>query len=83
MSNNTFNYEKKISGMLASLTAFLCTIIIFIKSSAIDLSVLIHTLTIVIPATFAMWILGSWIGKILDSTKKKKSLGKSINKLNI
>jgi VIT1/CCC1 family predicted Fe2+/Mn2+ transporter len=74
MSKSHITYAQKLSGMLASLTAFLCSAIIFVKSSAITMSVLIHALMTVIPATVATGVLGHMIGKIFDSAKKKKSL---------
>lgn len=76
MAEKGITYSTKISGMLASLTAFLCTVIIFLKSTTINMTVLIYALSTIIPATLSMGVLGYLIGKIFDSTKKKKSLNK-------
>ncbi len=78
MAGKIITYSQKISGMLASLTAFLCTTIIFLKSTTINMTVLLYALSVILPATLAMGFLGYFIGKIFDSTKKKKSLNKFI-----
>lgn len=78
MAGKIITYAQKISGMLASLTAFLCTAIIFLKSSTINMTVLIYALSIIVPATLATGVLGYFIGKIFDSKKKKKSLNNFI-----
>ncbi len=72
------NYAKRFSGMLASLTTFLCAIIIFVRSAEINLNVLFYALSIIIPAALITGVLGYYIGKILDSTKRGKKLKKYI-----
>lgn len=78
MGEKGITYSMKISGLLASLTAFICTALIFFKSSTINMVMLIHALSIIIPATIIMGFLGHLIGKIFDSTRKKRSLKKFI-----
>lgn len=72
------NYSKRFCGMLASLTTFLCSLIIFVKSETITLNVLIHALSIIVPAAFVTGVLGYYMGKIFDSTRKKRKLNKFI-----
>lgn len=76
MEKKTITYAQKISGMLASITAFLCTGIIFLNSSTMNMNVLLYALSIIVPATLIMGFLGNLIGKIFDSTKKKKTLNR-------
>lgn len=64
--------------MLASLTTFLCSAIIFVRSETITLNVLIYALSIIIPAAFLTGFFGYYIGKIFDSTRKKRKLNKFI-----
>lgn len=78
MGSKSITYSLKISGLMASLTAFVCTALIFLKSQTINMTVLLHALSIIVPATIVMGYLGHLIGKIFDSTKKKKSLKKFI-----
>lgn len=70
------NYAKRFSGMLASLTTFLCALIIFVRSAEINLSVLLYALSIIVPAALITGILGYYIGKIFDSTRRGKKLKK-------
>lgn len=74
MASKGISYAVKISGMSASLTVFLCTTIIFLKSHTINMSVLLYALSIIIPAGIATGFLGYYIGKTFDSARKKKSL---------
>lgn len=78
MALKGINYAKRFSGMLASLTTFLCSIIIFVKSSEITLDVLLYALSIIVPAAVLTGVLGYYIGKIFDSTRKKRKLKKFI-----
>lgn len=78
MALKGINYAKRFSGMLASLTTFLCSIIIFVKSSEITLDVLLYALSIIVPAAVLTGLLGYYIGKIFDSTRKKRKLKKFI-----
>lgn len=78
MAPKGINYAKRFSGMLASLTTFLCSIIIFVKSSEITLDVLLYALSIIVPAAVLTGLLGYYIGKIFDSTRKKRKLKKFI-----
>ena len=77
-TTNKKKYSQKISGMLASLTAFLCTALIFFNAEIITLSTLLHALSIIVPATLIVGYLGFQIGKIFDSTKKKNKLNRFI-----
>ena len=72
------NYAKRFCGMLASLTTFVCAFIIFVRSSEINIDVLFYALSIIIPAAVITGVLGYYIGKIFDSTKKRKKLKKYI-----
>ncbi len=72
------NYAKRFSGMLASLTTFFCAAIIFVRSSEININVLIYALSIIIPAALMTGFLGYYIGKIFDSTRRGKKLKKYI-----
>lgn len=78
MAFKGINYAKRFSGMLASLTTFLCSIIILVKSQEITLNVLLYALSIIVPAAVVTGGLGYYIGKILDSTRKKRKLKKFI-----
>ena len=80
MGTNNNKYAKKISGMLASLTAFICTALIFYNHKVMTMATLIYALTIIVPAVVVVGYLGFQIGKIFDSTKKKKSLTSLISK---
>ncbi len=75
-TTNSKKYALKISGMLASLTAFLCTTLIFFNAEIITLSTLLYALSIIVPATLIVGYLGFQIGKIFDSTKKKNKLNR-------
>ena len=72
------NYAKRFSGMLASLTTFLCALIIFVRSAEINLDVLLYALSIIVPAALITGVLGYYIGKIFDSTRKGQKLKKYI-----
>ena len=78
MGSSSKKYAYKISGMLASLTAFLCTALIFFNAEIITLSTLLYALSIIVPATLIVGYLGFQIGKIFDSTKKKNKLNRFI-----
>ena len=74
MIKSGITYSKKFSGMMASLTAFVCGALIFTRSSIFDLDLLLHGLSIIIPAAVVVGYLGFQIGKIFDVPRKKKSL---------
>ncbi len=74
MVKSGITYSKKFSGMMASLTAFVCGGLIFARSSTFDLNLLIHGLSIIIPAAIIVGYLGFQIGKIFDVPRKKRSL---------
>lgn len=74
MTTDKIKYAKKISGMLASLTAFICTSLIFLNAPVITMGTLLYALSIIIPGTLIVGYLGFKIGKIFDTKKKKKSL---------
>ncbi len=76
MGSSSKKYAYKISGMLASLTAFLCTALIFFNSEVIRLSTLFYALSIIVPATLIVGYLGFRIGKIFDSTRKKNKFNR-------
>lgn len=77
MATKGITYAVKFSGMLASLTTFLCCAIIFTKTKGvIDMGTLIYALCTVIPAAITVGTFGYLIGKIFDGTKKKKKLNK-------
>lgn len=78
MAFKGISYSKRFCGMLASLTTFLCSLIIFVNSPVITLNVLIYALSIIVPAALITGTLGYYIGKIFDSTKKKRKLNKFI-----
>ena len=80
MSAKKISYSHKISGMLASLTAFVCTAMIFFNNRVMTLGTLIYALSIIVPAVIVVGYLGFQIGKIFDSTKKKKSLTSMMGK---
>ena len=70
---------KKFCGMSASLTVFLCSAIIFVKTKGmINFETLLYTLYIVVPGALIVGTLGYYTGKIFDGTKKKKKLNKFI-----
>lgn len=70
---------KKLCGMSASLTVFLCSAIIFVKTKGeINFETLLYTLYIVVPGALIVGMLGYYTGKIFDGTKKKKKLNKFI-----
>ena len=77
-TTNSKKYSQKISGMLASLTAFLCTALIFFNAEIITLSTLLYALSIIVPATLIVGYLGFQIGKILKKKKKKNKLNRFI-----
>lgn len=74
MDNNGIKYSHKIGGMLASLTAFICTALIFFNSPVITMATLIYALSIIVPAVLIVGYLGFQIGKIFDTKKKKKKI---------
>ena len=74
MGNNSIKYSHKISGMLASLTAFICTALIFLNAQVITMATLIYALSIIVPAILSVGYLGFQIGKIFDTKKKKRNL---------
>lgn len=76
MTTGKTKYAKKISGMLASLTAFICTCFIFYNASVITMGTLLYALSIIVPAVLVVGYLGFRIGKIFDSKKKNKSLAR-------
>ena len=77
MAKQEFTNAKKISGMAASLTVFLCSAIIFVRTKGlIDLNTLLYSLYIIIPGAVIVGWLGYNIGSIFDNTKKKKKLNK-------
>ena len=77
MAENKFTYSKKISGLLASFMAFVCSAIIFVRTKGdISLPTLIYSLGIIVSGTVAVGFLGHHIGKIFDGSKKKKKLNK-------
>ncbi len=80
MIKSGITYSKKFSGMMGSLTAFICGALIFTRSSTFDLNLLLHGLGIIIPAALIVGYLGFQIGKIFDLPKKKKSLNSVLKK---
>ncbi len=64
-------YAFKISMIFAITTAIICGIFIF--SKGLDAETLIYSLSIIVPASSCIGILGFLIGKIFDSEKKKGS----------
>lgn len=77
MATKGITYAQKFCGMSASLTIFVCSSIIFLRTTtSIDMNTLIHAICIVAPAAFIVGTLGYYIGKIFDGTKKKKKLNK-------
>jgi hypothetical protein len=79
MAENQNTYAKKFSGMFSSLTTFLCCAVIFYKTRGhMDMGTLIHGAFTVVPAALIVGYLGNLIGKICDSTKKKKKLNKYV-----
>ena len=79
MAEKGITYATKLGGMAGSLTVFLCCANIFVRTKGeIDLSTLIYAAKVVIPAGFIVGYLAFRIGKIFDSTKKKKKLNKFI-----
>ena len=79
MTTDKLKYSKKISGLLASLTAFICTTLIFLNSPIITMGTLLYALSIIVPAVLIVGYLGFKIGNIFDK-KKKKSLFKKVKK---
>jgi len=79
MTTDKLKYSKKISGLLASLTAFICTTLIFLNSPIITMGTLLYALSIIVPAVLIVGYLGFKIGNIFDK-KKKKSLFKNVKK---
>lgn len=79
MTKDKLKYSKKISGLLASLTAFICTTLIFLNSPIITMGTLLYALSIIVPAVLIVGYLGFKIGNIFDK-KKKKSLFKKAKK---
>ena len=70
---------KKFCGMSASLTIFLCSAIIFVKTKGmINFETLLYTLYIVVPGALIVGTLGYYTGKIFDGKKKKRKLNKFI-----
>ena len=77
MEEKKFTYSKKISGLLASFTAFVCSAIIFLRTQGnMSLNTLIYSLGIIISGSLIVGYLGGQIGKIFDGSKKKKKLNK-------
>lgn len=77
MAEKGITYAAKLGGMAGCLTVFLCCANIFIRvKGEADLSTLIYTLTIIVPAGLIVGYLAYRVGKIFDSTKKKKKLNK-------
>jgi len=76
MVADKIKYSKKISGLLASLTAFLCSLLIFLNAPIITMGTLIYALKIIVPATLIVGYLGFKIGNIFDTKKKRKSLSR-------
>ena len=74
MIKSGITYSKKFCGMMASLTAFVCGALIFARSTVFDLDLLLHGLSIIIPAAIVVGYLGFQIGKIFDLPRKKRSL---------
>lgn len=74
MATGKIKYSKKISGLLASLTAFICTSLIFLNAPIITMGTLIYALSIIVPAVLVVGYLGFKIGNIFDTKKKRKSL---------
>lgn len=75
MASKGIKYAYKIGGMSASLTTFICTAIIFVNTrGVISMATLLYALSIIVPAALIVGYLGFQIGKIFDSTKKKKKL---------
>lgn len=72
MDNKSIKYSHRISGMLASLTAFICTALIFFNSPVITMATLIYALKIIVPAVLVVGYLGFQIGKLFETKKKKK-----------
>lgn len=72
MGNDGIKYSHRICGMLSSLTAFICTTLIFFNSPIITMATLIYALKIIIPAVLIVGYLGFQIGKLFESKKKKK-----------
>ena len=79
MTTKGISYAKKLCGMSASLTVFLCCSIIFVRTrGVIDLNTLLYALCIIVPGALIVGTLGYYTGKIFDRTKKKKKLNKFI-----
>ena len=76
MATGKIKYSKKISGLLASLTAFICSLLIFLNAPIITMGTLIYALKIIIPATFLVGYLGYKIGNIFDNKKKRNPLSR-------
>lgn len=75
MAKKGIKYSYKLGGMSASLTTFICTAIIFVNArGVISMNTLIYALKIVVPAAIVVGYFGFQVGKIFDSTKKKKKL---------
>lgn len=79
MTTKGITYAQKLCGLSASLTVFLCSVIIFIRTNTMmDMNTLIYALCTIIPAGVIVGTFGYLIGKIFDGTKKKKKLNKFI-----
>lgn len=79
MTAKGITYAQKLCGMSASLTAFLCSAIIFLKTTtSMDMNTLVYALCTIVPASVIVGTFGYLIGKIFDGTKKKKKLNKFI-----
>lgn len=76
MTTGKIKYSKKICGLLASLTAFICALLIFLNAPIITMGTLIYSLKIIVPAVLIVGYLGFKIGNIFDTKKKKKSLSR-------
>ena len=74
MATGKIKYSQKISGLLASLTAFVCTTLIFLNAPIITMGTLLYALSIIVPAVLVVGYLGFKIGNIFDTKKKRKSL---------
>ena len=78
MEEKKFTYSQKISGLLASLTAFVCSAIIFLRTQGnMTLNTLLYSLGIIVSGSVVVGLLGHYIGKIIEGSKKKK---KKLNK---
>lgn len=80
MIKSGITYAKKFSGMLGSLVAFICGVLVFLRSSVFDLNTLLHGVCIMAPAAIVVGYLGFQIGKIFDVPRRKKSLNSMLRR---